>query len=225
MLYAQEIIQRQSDPQFGPDWNGRQIRNAFQTAVALAGFHSKDNRCIKLEPKHFSQVFSVSDQFSSYIWLVKQRNSDAQWNAMQMLRRDDWTYAGPPGVNLATNNQQGVQASPRFSNFPQFSFGQQTGPSRSTAPFGDGMGTGGMTLTGGGAANQFGNIQTTSDQQWHTNNIHYPLPVGQSNANLRLQPTPSTDMENDQQRPHCQEQTQSYAQLNPSHQQGLVKLN
>ncbi|KAH6641218.1 hypothetical protein F5144DRAFT_642131 [Chaetomium tenue] len=225
VLYAQEIFQRQSDPQFGPVWNGRQIRNAFQIAVALAGFHSKGNRCIKLEPKHFSQVFNVSDQFSSYVWLVKQRNSDAQWNAMQMLRRDDWAYAGPPGVNPATNNQQGAHVPPRFSNFPQSSFGQQAGPSRSTAPFSSGMGTGGMVTTGGGAVNQFGNIQTTSSQQWHTGNIHYPLPVGQSNANLRLQPTPSTGMENSQQRLHCQEQSQSYAQPNPSHQQGLVQLN
>ncbi|KAH6850584.1 hypothetical protein B0I37DRAFT_413972 [Chaetomium sp. MPI-CAGE-AT-0009] len=185
VLYANEIFQRQSDPQYGPVWNGRQIRNAFQTAVALAGFHSKDTECINLEPKYFGQVFTVSDQFSSYVWLVKQRNSDAQWNAMQMLRRDDWAYGGPPkGDTMA--NHQGNRV-PRFGTFPQSSFGQQVVPSRSSAPLGSGMGAGIMntntTMTSGGSVNhmQFGSMpgiqpQTTSSQQWGTNNNSHHLP-------------------------------------------------
>ncbi|KAK3303791.1 uncharacterized protein B0T15DRAFT_577053 [Chaetomium strumarium] len=172
VLCAQEIFQRQRDPQFGPVWNGRQIRNAFQTAVALAGFHSKDNERIKLERKYFTQVFNVSAQFSNYVWSVKQRNSDAQWNAMLMLRRDDFAYTGPPGADPAGNqqlmvpvNQQGGGQVPRSGNFPQSSFGQQAGPPRTTAPFNGGMGVGGMNMNmntnaagGGSDGNQFGSM-------------------------------------------------------------------
>jgi hypothetical protein len=167
VLCTHEIFQQQSDPQFGPVWNGRQIRHAFQTAFALAGFHSKDSECINLEPKYFNQVSNVSDQFSSYVWLAKQRNSDAQWNAMQMLRRDDWTHSGE-----TTQNQQSGQV--RFGNFPHSSFGQQASPSRSMARFSSGMDTGGIDMNtnirGGGEVNQFGNFQTTSSRQWHANN-------------------------------------------------------
>ncbi|RYP76891.1 hypothetical protein DL771_001444 [Monosporascus sp. 5C6A] len=171
VLCADEIFQRQSDPQFGPVWNGRQIRNAFQTAVALAGFHSKDSQTIKLERKYFNQVFSVSDQFSSYVWLVKQRNSEAQWNAMQMLRRDDWVYPGAPGeatINpqlVAPTNQAGQI--PRPGTFPQSSYGQQPAIARPTAPFGGGIGAN-MNMMGSQFGNMLG-VHTGSGQQWHGN--------------------------------------------------------
>ncbi|QYT04743.1 AAA domain-containing protein [Trichoderma simmonsii] len=62
ILCANDIFERQLDPQFGPVWNGRQIRNAFQSAVALACFHAKTGGPIQLETKYFKQVFDVSDQ-------------------------------------------------------------------------------------------------------------------------------------------------------------------
>ncbi|KAK5991556.1 hypothetical protein PT974_09840 [Cladobotryum mycophilum] len=130
---ANEIFQRQLDPQFGPVWNGRQIRNAFQTAVALASFHAEAGDAIKLDRKHFKQVFGVSDQFSNYTWMVKQRNSDAQWNMMNMVRRDDWTYTGAPAQGTGQAPQSGLynyptmqagQAGQTLGPFPQSTFGQ-----------------------------------------------------------------------------------------------------
>ncbi|KAL6697246.1 P-loop containing nucleoside triphosphate hydrolase protein [Trichoderma pleuroticola] len=142
ILYANHIFERQLDPQFGPVWNGRQIRNAFQSAVALACFHAKTGGPIQLETKYFRQVFDVSDQFSNYVWMVRQRNSDAQWNMMNMVRRDDWTYAGTPMQGTPfkqPDNMQGHPAaqrgpSPGLGAFPpQSTFGQPV--PHFTAPF------------------------------------------------------------------------------------------
>ncbi|PNP59062.1 hypothetical protein THARTR1_01310 [Trichoderma harzianum] len=141
ILCANHIFERQLDPQFGPVWNGRQIRNAFQSAVALACFHAKTGGPIQLETKYFRQVFDVSDQFSNYVWMVRQRNSDAQWNMMNMVRRDDWTYAGTPMQGTPfkqPDNMQGHPAaqrgpSPGLGAFPQSTFGQPV--PHFTAPF------------------------------------------------------------------------------------------
>ncbi|KAF5641648.1 aaa family atpase [Fusarium sp. NRRL 52700] len=145
LLCANEIFERQSDPQFGPVWNGRQIRNAFQSAVALAGFHSKAGEPINLERRFFLQVFQVSDKFSNYVWTVRQRHSDAQWNQMNMTRRDDWKYSGPPGQQTGQDLQTHTQGSPpgqtgqmnrplQFGQFPQSTFGQSM--PQSATPFG-----------------------------------------------------------------------------------------
>ncbi|KAK4681728.1 hypothetical protein QC764_109960 [Podospora pseudoanserina] len=47
------------DSKIGPVWNGRRIRNAFRSAVALVGYRSSGGR-IKLEREHFEQVSEVS---------------------------------------------------------------------------------------------------------------------------------------------------------------------
>lgn len=65
ILCANEIYKRQQDLQFGPVWYGRQIRNAFQSAVALAGFHANPGERIRLTRKYFQQVFEVSGQFNN----------------------------------------------------------------------------------------------------------------------------------------------------------------
>ncbi|KAK3690240.1 hypothetical protein B0T22DRAFT_481419 [Podospora appendiculata] len=60
----------------GPVWNGRQIRNAFQSAVALAGFKHQGGK-IRLEREHFERVSKVSNEFNHYVWSIKCQ-SDAE---------------------------------------------------------------------------------------------------------------------------------------------------
>jgi len=62
-------------------WNGRQIRNAFQTAIALAEYDASDNKsdddhaaeatrkasCITLRKKHFEIVAKASLDFDRYL--------------------------------------------------------------------------------------------------------------------------------------------------------------
>lgn len=52
-------------------WNGRQIRNTFQTVLALAEFHSKgrnnDSKGPVLTRKHFKIVANASIQFNDYL--------------------------------------------------------------------------------------------------------------------------------------------------------------
>jgi hypothetical protein len=52
-------------------WNGRQIRNAFQTVLALAEFHAKNSSSEStnsvITKKHFKIVASASIQFNEYL--------------------------------------------------------------------------------------------------------------------------------------------------------------
>jgi len=69
----------------GNRWNGRQIKNAFQTAAALADWDNLNNlrenagpenkpSPPRLERKHFETVALASAQFDKY--LVRVRSSD-----------------------------------------------------------------------------------------------------------------------------------------------------
>lgn len=55
-------------------WNGRQIRNAFQTAVALAVFESRKEggKQPEVTKKHFQKVADVTSDFNDYLKLVHQ---------------------------------------------------------------------------------------------------------------------------------------------------------
>lgn len=49
-------------------WNGRQIRNAFHTAVALAEYQGKkDDKVAVLRWQHFRSTASASEKFESYL--------------------------------------------------------------------------------------------------------------------------------------------------------------
>ncbi|KAF6816386.1 AAA family ATPase [Colletotrichum sojae] len=70
---------QQSQPHYKPVWNGRQIRNAFQTAVALAEFHQQRNNIIGpvcVSRFDFEKVALVSNEFNAYLWEVKHRRGD-----------------------------------------------------------------------------------------------------------------------------------------------------
>ncbi|KAL8295804.1 hypothetical protein RB600_001340 [Gaeumannomyces tritici] len=71
-------------------WNGRQIRNAFQTAVALAAFDETEGEGQDLGPRiqteHFEKVWKASDEFNKY--LIGVRRSDHS-RALEDEVRDD----------------------------------------------------------------------------------------------------------------------------------------
>ncbi|KFY16759.1 hypothetical protein V491_05233, partial [Pseudogymnoascus sp. VKM F-3775] len=63
------------------EWNGREIRNAFQTAVALAEYEADQKRMvagtdstvpleIELRQDHFEKVVEMSDNFKKYLTTV-----------------------------------------------------------------------------------------------------------------------------------------------------------
>jgi len=136
LKYAQDIYNLQRNPQYGPVWNGRQIRNAFQSAVALAAFQ-KSNHPIALKKMFFEDVFEVSHKFSNYIWTTKQGQTDADLNRMFMTRRDDYNYNAMPMSGSGMIPQANLQPMQQMNMFPRSTFGQ--GIQRPTTPFGAGQ--------------------------------------------------------------------------------------
>ncbi|GJC87901.1 hypothetical protein ColLi_10739 [Colletotrichum liriopes] len=76
-----------------PVWNGRQIRNAFQTAVALAEWHKKENHVsgpIIVRGDHFEKVARVSNEFNAYLYEVKHGRPDYEKAHVKEHRFDDF---------------------------------------------------------------------------------------------------------------------------------------
>ncbi|KAI4166136.1 MAG: hypothetical protein LQ342_000022 [Letrouitia transgressa] len=71
-----------------PTWNGRQIKNAFQTAIALAEFDAKTKQQSRptLSPEHFDVVARASDGFDEYIARIHGTDAD---RARREGQRDD----------------------------------------------------------------------------------------------------------------------------------------
>ena len=76
-------------------WNGRQIRNAFQSAIALASFALKDGQEVKLKTEHFKKVAEASDEFNRYLWRVKKDHTDADLASNHLMRADDFRVSPP----------------------------------------------------------------------------------------------------------------------------------
>lgn len=98
-------------------WNGRQIRNAFQTALALAEyeFHEKclmceetgDRKPLKpaLRTQHFKVVAKTSAEFEDYLTSVLGGSSHKDKARMAEMRSDDWRDHGtetPTGKKYST---------------------------------------------------------------------------------------------------------------------------
>lgn len=108
-------------------WNGRQIRNAFQTAVALAEHsalrapQTKENDkggVIHLEVEHFLKVLQVSHKFDEYLRKTRKNRDWLDIAQMKQDRYDDRRSDGmqrPPQPNFY--GQQ--QAYPAFSQAGQ----------------------------------------------------------------------------------------------------------
>ncbi|KAL3471639.1 hypothetical protein BJX99DRAFT_263039 [Aspergillus californicus] len=97
----------------GTRWNGRQIKNAFQTAVALADWDTLKtvssklaNPLIpKLQTEHFEAVVETSKHFESY--LIAVRKSDRERAKMNAIRRDDVTQHVPDYYRLDATSKKG----------------------------------------------------------------------------------------------------------------------
>lgn len=98
-------------------WNGRQIRNAFQTAIALAEYeyHEKCKECeetgdkkpIKpaLLDRHFQAVADTSAEFSDYLTSVMGGQSYGHMAQKHEIRSDQWRDMGqhtPSGKTYST---------------------------------------------------------------------------------------------------------------------------
>ncbi|KAL0253483.1 hypothetical protein SLS55_010462 [Diplodia seriata] len=88
--YADQLWDQQSSGKgLGPVWNGRQIRNAFKSAVALANYHTADGE-INLEVHNFEKVARVSNEFNNYFWRVHGKRSDGKIAAENRIRDDSY---------------------------------------------------------------------------------------------------------------------------------------
>ena len=102
--FAREHLQKQVQSLHGqgpdktaPGWNGRQIKNAFMSAIALAQYEAKEKQLksgatgqprIVLTRTHFSTVARASEQFEAYLWKVHQFTSSSKLAEKNKVRYD-----------------------------------------------------------------------------------------------------------------------------------------
>ncbi|KAH7032405.1 hypothetical protein B0J12DRAFT_680514 [Macrophomina phaseolina] len=89
LKFAKEQFKRMKK-ETGSNWNGRQIRNAFQTAIALAEYHAEGkgrDRKTKLTVAEFKTVQDTSDSFDKYL-LATQKTSQAAQARLARTRED-----------------------------------------------------------------------------------------------------------------------------------------
>ncbi|KAF6842178.1 hypothetical protein CMUS01_03355 [Colletotrichum musicola] len=76
-------------------WNGREIRNAFQTAIALAEYEAKSAsdydpaQEIIVEAEHFKDVMEMNKSFRSYLDSIKDNTESERARTLQW-RNDGW---------------------------------------------------------------------------------------------------------------------------------------
>ncbi|KAK1484388.1 hypothetical protein CABS01_13811 [Colletotrichum abscissum] len=97
-----------------PVWNGRQIRNAFQTAVALAEFHQQENNVpgpIVVKGEHFEKVAKVSHEFNAYLYSVRHERLENELAHKKEHRYDDFNrnQLGFGGQGFGVPQQGGFQ--------------------------------------------------------------------------------------------------------------------
>jgi hypothetical protein len=103
ITFARQLFEEQERNSDPTHWNGRQIRNAFQSAIALARNEaSGSDKIVVVEPRHFSTVARVSNEFNTYLWKVKSGRNDADIAKEVQSRHDDFdrtTYAQGPSMS------------------------------------------------------------------------------------------------------------------------------
>jgi SpoVK/Ycf46/Vps4 family AAA+-type ATPase len=111
--------------ELGLTWNGRQIRNAFQTAVAL-GNHERQEKLraaglsfeqaaasgdkkwntIKLTVHNFRNISETTQEFEDYIYAL--RGSDAQHALDTQMRYDDYEAYAPVSRGVSSSHYLGA---------------------------------------------------------------------------------------------------------------------
>ncbi|KAI8282246.1 hypothetical protein K4K56_011238 [Colletotrichum sp. SAR 10_98] len=152
MTLAKELwIMQQQRNDWKPVWNGRQIRNAFQTAVALAEWHQQQEKIpgpIKVKREHFQKVAFVSNEFNAYLYAVKHGRTDENLSLRNQHRADQFDRSSQiswGGLGFAPQQQ-----------YPQFQQQQQGLGAWGNLQNSNVMGAGGqagMTMGGQGFGN------------------------------------------------------------------------
>lgn len=117
----------------GGRWNGRQIRNAFQTAIALAeyDFHENCEMCEKtgdklpvmpaLRPEHFKAVVQTSAEFDNYLSDVHGGLNHRDKAKMTEIRSDGWE---DKGIETSTGKKYSIERARRPSPYSKIGAGQ-----------------------------------------------------------------------------------------------------
>ncbi|PSN71695.1 hypothetical protein BS50DRAFT_515500 [Corynespora cassiicola Philippines] len=122
-----------------PGWNGRQIKNAFMSAIALAQYEAKKNPSgdsdtptrVILSKKHFNTVETASKAFDDYLWKVHAYKNDSKLAEAGRYRVDGYGYS-LPGLNTNANVVQypaPVTTYHQVAGPPQNQYAYQTGAS------------------------------------------------------------------------------------------------
>lgn len=74
IAYAAELYQYQLDRK--ATWDGRQVTNAFQSAVALAVFNAPYHGHPELTTAHFQQICETSEKFDEYLFRLQGETID-----------------------------------------------------------------------------------------------------------------------------------------------------
>jgi ATP-dependent Clp protease ATP-binding subunit ClpA len=91
--YAKEYVLNDEEVK-ALKWNGREIRNAFQTAISLAGYEAAKNpdwttdKTIDVQKDHFSSVVMMSREFHSYMDSITLQEESQRARA-RMERNDE----------------------------------------------------------------------------------------------------------------------------------------
>lgn len=118
--FANELFLRQQQPTSnGVRWNGRQIRNAFQSALAIAEFAVKDESPARLDISHFEKVAKASVEFEDYLWRVKSGRSDADIAAHNMMRADNYGADPLPSNSMHVAPKSAMGSQPAFKPRPK----------------------------------------------------------------------------------------------------------
>ena len=105
-IIEEKVILRYSKEHFNElkaakflNWNGRQIRNAFQTAIALAEYDSRPGEKPVLSRKQFATVAAASRDFDQYLKDTQRGKDDAQLAQEEKARIDTWgEYSQGSGI-------------------------------------------------------------------------------------------------------------------------------
>lgn len=122
ITYAGKLYQHQRDR--NKPWNGRQVVNAFKTAVAMAIFGAPSDGRPEISTAHFQQIHEASELFDEYLLQARRETIDdlateRQTRPSNDTRRD--SLAAPrslSGLESSSNSEQSSESEFPGSEIP-----------------------------------------------------------------------------------------------------------
>ena len=116
MDYGMRLFSIQAQKKPGAGWNGRQIRNAFQSAMALAQHRSSHipGSDFKLLVQDFEEVTKAAEEFNEYLYRTRGRKYEQERATMYQLRAAEKQHA--QGVSSGGFNQNLYPTTPQFQS-------------------------------------------------------------------------------------------------------------